>query len=101
MLSRIGLFTVSAIVAASVLATRADNGSSQWAEVQLQLGDLLFAEGRYVESLDSYKRAVKTASSDLLPRVRAGVVNSALRVAEFDEARNQAQELLHEHPKSP
>src|SRR5438105_11617093 len=99
--SRVGLFTVSAIVAACVLSTGADDVSSQSADVQMQLGNLLFGEGRYVESLNAYRSAVKVAPPDLIGRARTGIVNSALRVAEFDEARTQAQQLMRESPTSP
>ena len=52
----------SLIVAAASFVIRADaTPSSQASEIQLQLGDLLFAEGKYVDSLEAYRNALKTA----------------------------------------
>ena len=49
----------SAIVVAASLVIRADvTPPSQAAEIQLQLGDLLFSEGRYFDSLDAYRNAL-------------------------------------------
>ena len=87
---------VTAIVAAGSFVIRADvTPSSQASEIQLQLGDLLFSEGRFLDSLDAYKLALKSALPDNMRRPRIGVIASALRVAEFDLARSEA-ELLHQ-----
>ncbi len=93
---------VTAIVAAGSFVLRADvTPSSQASEIQLQLGDLLFSEGRFLDSLDAYKLALKSAPPDNVRRPRIGVIASALRVAEFDLARQEA-ELLHTgDPTSP
>ena len=86
---------VTAIVAAGSFVIRADvTPSSQASEIQLQLGDLLFSEGRFLDSLDAYKLALKAAPVDSVRRPRIGVIASALRVAEFELARQEA-ELLH------
>jgi len=56
---------VSAILAAASLVIRADvTPPSQAAEVQLQLGDILFSEGRFLDSLDAYRNALKAAPAD-------------------------------------
>src|SRR5262249_6354811 len=93
---------VSALVAAASLAIRADvTPPSQASEIQLQLGDLLFGEGRYLDSLDAYRNALKTAPSDSARRPRIGLIASALRVAEFDLARQEAEKLYQDDPKGP
>ena len=43
---------VSAILAAASLVIRADVPSSQASEVQLQLADILFSEGKFLDSLE-------------------------------------------------
>ncbi len=102
MQSAIRLAAVSAIVAAASLVIRADvTPPSQASEIQLQLGDLLFSEGKYVDSLDAYRNSLKTAPSDAVRRPRMGVISSALRVAEFDLAREEAEKLNKADPKSP
>ncbi len=93
---------VSALVAAASLVIRADvTQPSQTAEIQLQLGDILFSEGKYLDSLDAYKNALKASASDAFRRPRIGVIASALRVAEFDLARDEAEKLFQADPTGP
>jgi tetratricopeptide (TPR) repeat protein len=93
---------VSAILAAASLVIRADvNPPSQSAEVQLQLGDILFSEGKVLDSLDAYRNALKVSAPDAVRRPRMGVIASALRVAEFDLARDEAEKLFRADPTSP
>ena len=48
--------------AAASLGLRADaTPQSEIAEIQLQLANELYAEGRYAEALDAYQRAVNAA----------------------------------------
>ena len=92
----------SALVATATFIISADNTpASQASEVQLRIGDLLFAEGRYSDSLDAYRNSLKTAPSDATRRPRMGVIASALRVAEFGLARLEAEKLHQSDPKGP
>jgi len=92
----------SALVVAASFIIRADaTPPSQASEIQLQLGDLLFSEGKYLDSLDAYRNALKGAPADASRRPRVGVISSALRVAEFDLARAEAEKLYKADPKSP
>src|SRR5215831_6085309 len=72
---------------------------SQAAEVQLQLGSMLSAEGRYIEALEAFQNALKTTDTSLQRNARAGVITSALRVAEFDMARREAEALVKIAPR--
>ena len=93
---------VSALIAVASLAIHADGTPpSQAAEIQLQLGSLLYSEGRYNESLEAYQNALKTTDTLALRSARAGVIQSALRVAEFDLARNEAETLVKIAPRDP
>src|SRR3984885_12303510 len=93
---------VSAIVAAASLVIRADvTPPSQAAEVQLQLADILFSEGKFLDSLDAYRNALKVSPADSVRRPRMGVIASALRVAEFDLARTEAEKLFASDPQGP
>src|SRR5262245_23033512 len=93
---------VTGLVAAASFVIRADaTPPSQASEIQLQLGDLLFAEGRFLDSLDAYKLSLKNAPPDAVRRPRIGVIASALRVAEFDLARVEAELLFKADPTSP
>ena len=91
---------VTALVAAASFAVGADGPpQSQAAEVQIQLGSLLSSEGRYNEALEAYQNALKTSDTVTLRSARAGVITSALRVAEFDLARNEAESLVKMAPR--
>ncbi len=91
----------SFIVVAATFVLRADIPSSQASEIQLSLGDLLFAEGKYLDSLEAYRNALKTAPPDSARRPRIGVIASALRVAEFGLARAEAEKLYEADPTGP
>src|SRR5947207_2799100 len=52
-------------------------------------------------SRDTYRSALKVASPDDVRRPRMGVIASALRVAEFDLARAEAEKLFQSDPRGP
>jgi len=94
------LAAVSAIVAGASLVIRADV-TPQASEIQLQLANLLYSEGKYLDALEAYKNALRTAPPDDLRAPRVGVISSALRVAEFDLARLEAEKLARTDPTGP
>src|SRR5207244_4004659 len=67
-------------------------------DMQIQLGKLVFTEGRFPESLDAYQHALRTDDTSRLREARSGVIQSALRLAEYDIARVQAEALLKSSP---
>src|SRR5687768_11291439 len=79
------------LVVAATLALRADVNAD--ADLQYQLGSLLFEETRYREALDAYDRALRTDDTALAVRARKGKVRTALRLAEFGIARTEAETL--------
>src|SRR5260370_2895918 len=91
--------TMSVLFAGASLAIHADaTPQSQAGEIQLQLGNEFFAEGRYQDALQAYQRAL-TASVPADPReARAGLVQAALRAADFDLAPVQAEPLVNSAP---
>jgi predicted aspartyl protease/Flp pilus assembly protein TadD len=90
------------MVAAGSFVIRADTtASSQASEIQLQLGDVLYSEGRFLDSLEAYRNALASSPPDAVHRPRVGVIASALRVAEFDLAREEGERLYSAEPKSP
>jgi len=92
----------TAVVVASSFVIHADvTPQSQSAEIQLQLGNEFMAEGRYVESLDAFKRALALAAPDQVKTARAGLIAAALRVADFDLAQEEAEKLVASAPLSP
>jgi tetratricopeptide (TPR) repeat protein len=72
---------MAVLFAAASLVTHADVGPlSRAADVQLHLGRAFFADGRYQDALDAYRRALAAAGPDDVREARTGVVQSALRV---------------------
>jgi tetratricopeptide (TPR) repeat protein len=69
------------------------------AETQLQLADLLFADGRYDEAAEAYRRVLSSGPQALRPPARSGLVKSLLRVGGFYEARQTAQDLRDAAPQ--
>jgi tetratricopeptide (TPR) repeat protein len=96
------LAAASLIVAVASFVIRADaTPPSQAAEIQLQLGNLLYAEGRYSDALEAYQNALEAAPANEARASRIGVISSALRVAEFDLARREAERLAQSDPRGP
>src|SRR5688572_31790525 len=86
---------VAALVLAATFVLRADTGAD--AELQYQLGNLLFEQSRYREAGEAFDRAAQGGDAVLTTRARKGKVRAALRIAEFAVAR-QTAELLHARP---
>ncbi|MBI3402534.1 MAG: aspartyl protease family protein [Acidobacteria bacterium] len=102
MQSAFRVVAASTLIVAATFVIRADvTPQSQQFEVQVQLGDVLFSEGRYLDSLEAYRNALKVAPPDMARRPRVGVIASALRVAEFDLARQEAEQLYKSDPTGP
>jgi tetratricopeptide (TPR) repeat protein/predicted aspartyl protease len=71
------------------------------AEVQLQLAELLFDETRFSEALDAYRKAVDSPDSGLALRARIGLVRTALRIGQFQEAQRESVSLRMLAPRNP
>jgi Flp pilus assembly protein TadD/predicted aspartyl protease len=69
------------------------------AEVQLRLGELLFAEGRFIEAFDAYEVAARADDTRLRRRALSGKVMAQLRMAEFSGAYADAVALAALSPK--
>jgi predicted aspartyl protease/Flp pilus assembly protein TadD len=90
------------MVAAGSFVIHADvTPKSQSGEIQLQLANAFYRDGRYQDSLDAYRRALVAVGPEDQRTARAGVVRSALRVAEFDLARTEADTLVKGSPLAP
>jgi predicted aspartyl protease len=70
-------------------------------EIQLQLGRLLYAEGRYGEALTAFQHAVVADEARVRVPARTGLVQSALRTAAFGTARDEGVLLRQERPDDP
>jgi Flp pilus assembly protein TadD/predicted aspartyl protease len=98
------LIAIGAVLAAvsCAIVIHADvTPSSQAAEVQMQLGRQLMDEGRYIEALQAFQNAMNAPVPADPRTARTGVVQAALRVAEFNLARATADDLARMAPKDP
>lgn len=87
------------LVFACTLSLRAN--ASGDADLQFQLGTLLFNETRYWEALQAFDRAIQSDDAALALRARKGKVRTALRVAEFALARTEGARLKNDAPRDP
>jgi tetratricopeptide (TPR) repeat protein len=92
----------SAIIVAASLMIHADSQvPSQSADIQLRLAHVLFDQGQYPEALDAYRNAVSSEDSRVVRQARTGMIQAALRVAEFVFARTEANALVKMAPRDP
>lgn len=88
----------AAVVSALVAGAAAFSPSSD-PDVQLQLGRFLYSQGLFKDALDAFQSALTSETPAQRLSARKGVVQSALRVAEFRLARGEAQVLLESAPR--
>src|SRR3954447_14304504 len=97
------LVAIAALLALAVLVIRVDGQqvASQASDIQLRLGRILFEQGQYPEALEAYRTAVKADDSATVREAHAGLISSALRVADFELARRDAEALVAIAPQDP
>jgi len=93
MASRVSGLVVAAIVIGSLALVADERASSGDGELQFQLASLLFDETRYQEAIQAFDRAAQSADPALAVKARKGKIRSALRIAEFTLARQEALQL--------
>jgi tetratricopeptide (TPR) repeat protein len=75
--------------------------SPEAAEVQLQLGEMLYEQGRFLEAFDAFDAAAAIPDTRLRRRALSGRVRTRLRMAEFNEAYEDAKVLVDLSPRDP
>lgn len=97
-----GVLSLLAVVVAVPLTVDADSTlASVRSETQLQLGDLLFEDQRFWESMSAYELAKKNAKPDQVMRASVGMLRSLLQAAEFHRAHQEALFLRELQPTDP
>ena len=93
----------SALACAVTLVLRAsDTVPTHDDELQFQLATVFYDDTKYYEAMDAFRRAEKvTKDPGMALRARKGRVKSALRVAEFTLAYEEAQALRADAPRDP
>lgn len=99
-MGRILLFG-GAIVAAALFAAGVGAQDSSSPDVQVQLGDLFLADGRYADAQDAYRRAVDADDPSISVRAGTGLVLSLLRTGEFQRAFDASSLLAQRHTANP
>ena len=93
-------FALIAAAIVTALASGVHGRDVNDANLQFQLGTLLFEETRYREALEAFRKAVAADSKTISVQARIGVVKSALRLGEFIEAQKEATVLKQQEPRS-
>ena len=97
-----GILVAVSVTLAVVAAATLDAWRPQpAADAQAQLGDRLFAAGRYGEAGDAYRRAAASDDPAVSIGAGAGLVLALLRTGDFQSAYQAAFDLTRAHPSSP
>ena len=102
MLRGIRTAILPAMVMAASFVIHADVApQSQSSEIQLQIGNEFLSEGRYIDAIEAYQRALIGVDPAEARPARSGLIQSALKLALFDAARVQSDALLRALPRDP
>ncbi len=86
------------VAACSLALTAQDGGRALDADLQYQLATLLYDETRYQDALKAFDQATRGGDRVLVAQARKGKIRTALKVAEFETAHEEAQQLVAEQP---
>lgn len=95
---RSGVVLGTVVVACSLALTAQETISSTDADLQYQLATLLYDETRYQDALQAFDQATRTDDRTLQVLARKGKIRTALKVAEFEPAHEEAQKLVAQQP---
>ncbi|MBI2827760.1 MAG: retroviral-like aspartic protease family protein [Acidobacteria bacterium] len=87
------VLSLAAVAAVFTLSLGAAGQAQEDSAAQFQAATEFFASARYREALDAYDLALQGNDAALVTRARKGKVRAALRIAEFDLARAEAETL--------
>lgn len=89
------VFCLAALAALFTLGVHAaDQTAPQDPAAQYQLATQFFEDARYREAVDAYDLATQAEDDALVTRARKGKVRASLRIAEFEPALREAEELM-------
>jgi Tfp pilus assembly protein PilF/predicted aspartyl protease len=95
----LALFTL--LVAVGLVVAVEALTPSDTPEIQLQLGNLLYADGRFSEAVTAFQQAVASPEARVRVPARIGLVQSTLRIGNFQKARAEAVVLVQERASDP
>jgi len=101
--ARVAAALIAIVVALPAFVARSftQDVSSDAAEVQLQLGELLFEQGRFIEAFEAYGIATRGSDTRLRRLALRGTIQSRLRMADFTGAFEDSEALLVLSPRDP
>ena len=82
----------------ALLATAVASTDTRTAPIMLQLGDLLFSEGKYSEARKAYEVAQDTEDDSIRRSGIMGMIRTSLRLGDFTPAMATARELRENVP---
>jgi predicted aspartyl protease len=89
---------LAVVVALGLVSVLRGSAQSDTPDLQLQRGRTFYGEGRYGEALTAFIQAARAEIPAIKRPAQIGVLQTALRVAEFDLARSTAMALRRERP---
>ena len=95
---RLTLSAAAVAAACTLVLGAAGQQPADDAELQYQLANLLLEETRYPDALSAFDAATRAQDPGLRMRARKGKVKTALRLAEFDIALEEAERLTADAP---
>jgi Flp pilus assembly protein TadD len=87
------VFRCAGVAAALIIGVCLRAETDVDAELQYQLGSVLFDETRYREAVEAFDLASRANDTELVTRARKGKIRAALRIAEFGVAQEAAETL--------
>src|SRR5919108_1954718 len=90
-----------AAAAAVVLSPVASAISTEAAQVQLQLANLLFTDGRFTEAFNNYELLKSHEDARIRREALLGGVRTSLRLGDFSHAHADGQLLARHAPRDP
>jgi Flp pilus assembly protein TadD len=91
---------LAALIMALAVGPTVGAGDDRSPELQLQMAELLVADGHFQEAIDIYRDLRDATTGRLQVRAWLGTVMTLLRTAAFQDARSEAAALAEAHPRN-
>ena len=92
------VFLAAAAAALPIVIDAQSTPATARSEARIQLGSQLFDDQRYWEAIPAFDQAKTGAGPEQIVRASSGLLRSLLQVAEFTEARDEAEFLVARAP---